>query len=182
MRTWIGCALLAVGFGCAVPLISSAQQTDGVSPKRADKVVLTDAEWKKKLTPAQYKILRTNGTEAAFCGRFHDSKKTGIYSCAGCDLPLFASNAKFDSGTGWPSFFQPVVKGNTWKKVDRSFGMVREEVNCSRCDGHLGHVFDDGPSDKGGLRFCINSDGLTFKEFKGAKLTAEIKRLQPGKS
>lgn len=136
------------------------------SPKRKDKVVRTDAEWKKRLTPEQYKILRVKGTEAAFCGRFHDNKKIGVYHCAGCELPLFASSAKFDSGTGWPSFFQPVSKANTWTKRDTSYGMIRDEVLCARCDGHLGHVFDDGPVDKGGLRFCINSDALTFKASK----------------
>lgn len=136
------------------------------SPKRKDKVVLTDAEWKRRLTPEQYRILRNHGTEAAFCGRFHDNKKTGVYSCAGCKLPLFASNAKFDSGTGWPSFFQPVSGQNVWTRLDTSYGMVRYEVLCSRCDGHLGHVFNDGPNDKGGLRFCINSEAMDFRETK----------------
>jgi peptide-methionine (R)-S-oxide reductase len=136
------------------------------SPKRKDKVVLSDAEWRKKLTKEQYAILRNHDTEAAFCGRFHDTKKKGTYLCAGCDLPLFASNAKFDSGTGWPSFFQPYSKKNVWGRRDMSLGMARTEVLCARCDGHLGHVFDDGPIQKGGLRYCINSDGLKFIETK----------------
>ncbi|RYG43482.1 peptide-methionine (R)-S-oxide reductase [bacterium] len=135
-------------------------------PKRDDYVRLTDAEWKKKLTPDQYKILRAQGTEAAFCGVFFDNHKTGVYKCAGCDLPLFKSDAKFDSGTGWPSFFQPVTKDAVWAKKDTAYGMVRWEVLCARCDGHQGHVFDDGPADKGGLRYCINSESLTFEEAK----------------
>jgi methionine-R-sulfoxide reductase len=134
------------------------------SPKRADKVVLTDAAWRKRLTPAQYKILRGHGTEAAFCGVFHDHKGKGTYYCAGCDLPLFRYDAKFDSGTGWPSFFRPVDNQNIWGRTDRSYGMVRVEVLCARCDGHLGHVFDDAPQTPTGLRYCINSDALTFRK------------------
>lgn len=139
------------------------------SPKRDDKVVLTNAEWKKKLTPAQYKILRNQGTEAAFCGVFYDNHKEGTYLCAGCKLPLFKSDDKFDSGTGWPSFFQPVDRKNIWLRTDRSYGMVRYEVLCARCDGHLGHVFDDAPQTSTGLRFCINSDALTFEDKKSKK-------------
>ncbi len=140
------------------------------SPKRKDKLVLSDAEWKARLTPEQYKILRSHGTEAAFCGVFHDNHKTGVYFCAGCGLPLFASNTKFDSVTGWPSFFQPVMHDNIWIRRDSSYGMVREEVLCSRCDGHLGHVFDDAPQTKTGLRFCMNSAAFEFKEGDPAKL------------
>ncbi len=125
--------------------------------------MLSDAEWKKRLTPEQYKILRNKGTEAAFCGRFTDNHKKGTYSCVGCGLELFRSDAKFDSGTGWPSFFQPATKNAVWTKTDRSYGMARTEVLCARCDGHLGHVFNDGPRDKGGLRFCMNSEVMTFK-------------------
>ena len=137
---------------------------DPQSPKRADKVVKTEAEWKKKLTPAQYKILRAQGTEAAFCGVFNDNKLQGTYTCVGCDLPVFKSDAKFDSGTGWPSFFQPAAKDSIWERADNAYGMRRVEVLCARCDGHLGHVFDDGPRDKGGKRFCINSEVLKFKK------------------
>lgn len=135
------------------------------SPRRKDKVVKTDAEWQKILTPEQYRILRKKGTEPAFCGLFHDTDKPGTYSCAGCGLDLFTSDAKFHSGTGWPSFFQPVDKRNIWTKTDRSHGMVRQEVLCARCDGHLGHVFPDGPKPTG-LRFCINSDSLKFRAKK----------------
>jgi peptide-methionine (R)-S-oxide reductase len=135
------------------------------SPKRKDKVVKTEAEWKKQLTPEQYAILRGHGTEAAFCGRFNNFKEKGVYFCVGCNLALFRADDKFDSGTGWPSFFQPYAKDSTWQRTDRSFGMVRQEVLCARCDGHLGHVFDDGPKPTG-LRFCINSEILTFKSYK----------------
>jgi methionine-R-sulfoxide reductase len=135
------------------------------SPKRKDKVVKTEAEWKKKLTPAQYKILRASGTEIPFCSPFLDNKKKGTYHCIGCDLPLFRTDSKFDSGTGWPSFFQPVQSESIWTRDDRSYGMVRTEVLCARCDGHLGHVFDDGPAPSK-KRFCINGEVLKFKETK----------------
>lgn len=166
--------VVAVALGAAA--LSTQQSRDiysgfaRSSPKRADKVVLSDEEWRKRLTPTQFDILRKHGTEAAFCGVFHDNKKTGLYRCAGCDLPLFASSTKFDSGTGWPSFFQPASKESVWLRSDRSFGMIREEVLCSRCDGHLGHVFDDAPQTKTGLRFCINSDALKFQEGDPEKL------------
>ena len=136
------------------------------SPNRPDKVLLTDAEWKKKLTPLQYKILRNQGTEAAFCSRMNDVKEKGTFHCAGCDNPLFRTDAKFQSGTGWPSFFQPVDAKATWQRVDRSYGMVRQEVLCAKCDGHLGHVFDDGPRNRTGLRFCINGEVLRFEKAK----------------
>ena len=125
------------------------------------KVVKTEAEWKKLLPPETYAVTREAGTERAFCGAFYDHKKEGIYLCVCCDLPLFASNAKFDSGTGWPSFFQPVKKDHVVEKSDLSYGMRRIEVNCARCDAHLGHVFDDGPRPTG-LRYCMNSESLKF--------------------
>ncbi len=125
------------------------------------KVVKTEAEWKKLLPPETYAIAREAGTERAFCGAFYDHKKEGIYICVCCDLPLFASNAKFDSGTGWPSFFQPVMKEHVVEKADNSWGMRRVEINCARCDAHLGHVFDDGPRPTG-LRYCLNSESLKF--------------------
>lgn len=144
---------------------SVAASQDPKSPKRKDKVIRTEEEWKKRLTPEQYRILRSQGTEPPFCSPFVDNKKNGVYACVGCDLPLFKSDAKFDSGTGWPSFFRPVNEENIWTRPDLSHGMIRVEVLCARCDGHLGHVFDDGPKPSG-LRYCINSTILTFKETK----------------
>lgn len=130
-------------------------------PVDSPKVVKTDAEWKKQLTAEQYQIARGKGTEPAFCGLFYDNHRDGIYHCVSCGLPLFASNAKFDSGTGWPSFFQPVAKENVITQVDHSHGMIRTEILCARCDAHLGHVFDDGPPPSG-LRFCLNSAAMKF--------------------
>ncbi len=134
------------------------------SPQREDKIKWTQAEWKAKLTPEQFRILRSHGTEAAFCGVFHDHKGKGYYKVAAIDHPVFKSDAKFDSGTGWPSFFQPYDMDAIWLKPDYSYGMTRMEVLDSKSDGHLGHVFTDGPRDKSGLRFCINSEVLEFVE------------------
>jgi peptide methionine sulfoxide reductase msrA/msrB len=132
-----------------------------VGPVDSPKVVLNDREWRELLTPDQYQVLRSSGTERPFCGTLLDNKIDGVYTCAGCGLPQFASDAKFQSGTGWPSFFQPVSKTNIAEHIDRSHGMLRNEINCARCDGHLGHVFDDGPRPTG-LRFCMNSASLNF--------------------
>jgi methionine-R-sulfoxide reductase len=131
------------------------------APILMPKVVKTEAEWRKLLTPQQYEITRDKDTEQAFCGVFYDNHKVGIYHCICCNLPLFASSTKFDSGTGWPSFFQPVAPENVSSKADNSFGMDRTEIHCTRCDAHLGHVFDDGPPPSG-LRYCMNSGALTF--------------------
>ena len=134
-----------------------------VGPVESARVVKSDAEWQKQLTPEQYRISRNKGTEAPFCGNLLDNKKEGVYACIGCGLPLFSSDSKFHSGTGWPSFFQPVAKENVVEHEDRAHFMVRTEILCARCDAHLGHVFDDGPRPTG-LRFCVNSDSLRFVE------------------
>ncbi len=134
-----------------------------VGPVESARVVKTDAEWKAQLTSEQFKIARNKGTEAPFCGTLLDNKKEGVYSCICCALPLFASSGKFESGTGWPSFFAPVAAENVINHEDRAWGMVRTEILCARCDCHLGHVFPDGPRPTG-LRFCVNSDSLAFTE------------------
>lgn len=122
--------------------------------------------WKKKLTPKQYKVLRKKGTEPAFSGVFYNNHKTGVYECAACAQQLFSSDAKFDSGSGWPSFDNPVNRENVQFKVDSSHTIVRTEVICKNCGSHLGHVFDDGPKETTGRRYCINSCALNFKPQK----------------
>lgn len=127
----------------------------------SDKITLSESEWREKLTPEQYRVLREGGTERAFTGRYDTNKQSGEYMCAACGQLLFASSDKFDSGSGWPSFTDPARGDAVEERRDVSHGMIRTEVLCSRCEGHLGHVFPDGPG-PGGLRYCINSAALDF--------------------
>ena len=134
-----------------------------VGPVEIAKVVRSDAEWRARLTAEQYQVARGKGTERPFCGTLLDNQREGVYSCVCCRLPLFASGGKFHSGTGWPSFFQPIAEENVTTHPDHSYGMRRTEILCARCDAHLGHVFDDGPRPTG-LRFCVNSESLVFTD------------------
>jgi len=128
-----------------------------------EKLDLPESEWKKRLSPEQYHVLREAGTERAFTGIYNDNKAPGTYRCAGCGAELFTSDAKFDSGSGWPSFVEPASNEAVVEHSDVTHGMVRTEVRCAKCDGHLGHVFPDGPRDSTGLRYCMNSASLDFK-------------------
>jgi peptide-methionine (R)-S-oxide reductase len=129
---------------------------------RISRTDLTEEEWRSRLAPDRFRVLRQKGTERAFSGRYHDHDEEGTYRCAGCGLALFSSDDKFHSGTGWPSYTRPVDPGHVEREADHSHGMTRTEVLCSRCGGHLGHVFDDGPRPTG-LRYCINSLSLEFE-------------------
>lgn len=144
-------------------LSACAQNSKSTENKESFEIQKTESEWKKELSDEEYRILREKGTERAFTGKYWDNKESGTYICAACELPLFESETKFKSGTGWPSFYGIVNDDNVLEQRDTSLGMVRREVVCGRCGGHLGHVFEDGPEPTG-LRYCVNSASLDFRK------------------
>lgn len=170
----LGGAAGCLANGQPPPPNSETSKKTAPSVGAKERVVKSDEQWKKSLSPEQYRILRKKGTERAFTGKYNDEKRAGTYVCAGCGHPLFHSDHKFDSGSGWPSFYKPVSDGKVEEESDTTFGMTRTEILCARCGGHLGHVFRDGPNPTG-LRYCVNSASLTHEADKTTEGEAKPK-------
>lgn len=158
--------LIFIGFVLALISCNAQEkkQIDNMEENKGNKLTLSEQEWKAKLTEEEFHVLRNSGTERAFTGEFEKHYEKGIYVCAGCKNPLFKSETKYDSGSGWPAFYDSIDKSKVREIRDKSAGMIRVEVRCAKCDGHLGHVFEDGPRDKTGMRYCVNSISLDFEK------------------
>ena len=165
---FIALSIAALAGSGAAPQNGTSKPAEHTKKERIVKIVKTDAEWRKILNPLQFQVLREKGTERPYSGKYWHSKLEGTYRCAACDLELFSSRTKFDSGTGWPSFYQPVAKDHIGTNTDHELGYERTEVHCARCGGHLGHVFDDGPRPTK-LRYCMNSVCLKFVKAEETK-------------